>query len=217
MNKLITMMLVGGLFLSGCTSKPSTSDVEKIIEASIADCSLVEVKSVTKVNGIFNDDRNYTMAVTYSLKVNPEPTIAKTKKERQQKALELSESLKQAKTKFDQAYTAFELMHSDNQTVNSSAEFQDAESNYKQLQKQYFDAATALKQFEAEPYQAFAKECYANPALNDTVLMASESVRAVITDEEPFIKGFVMKDIPGEFTFVRTDNGWMQANRKNPY
>jgi len=217
MNKLLTLMIVCGLFLSGCSSKPSTSDVEKIIETSIANCSLVEVKSVSKVNGIFTDDSSYTMAVTYSLKVNPEPAIAKAKKERQKKSLEFSQRVKQAKIEFDQAYAAFELAHSDNPSVNSTVEYKNIELNYRQSQKKYFEVVTALKQFVAEPYQAFAKECYANPALNDTVQVASESVRAAIPGEEPFVTGFVMKDIPGEFAFVKTENGWLQANRKNPY
>jgi len=72
--------------LAACSSAPSESDIEELMQRTFASCQNVMLKDVKKTNG-YEDDGHYTVEFSYSLKVK-NPKQLRNKKEQLIKEIE---------------------------------------------------------------------------------------------------------------------------------
>lgn len=67
----LTVAVIAIVTLSACSKTPSDSDVKKVIQKSIGDCSYFSIDSFEKTNGIADGDSAYRVEVKYSIKMKP--------------------------------------------------------------------------------------------------------------------------------------------------
>lgn len=65
---LVLVVYLGGMLLSGCSSKPDVGDVEAEIKEFWKPCKLVNPTSFKKTNGVDRGD-SYQMAISYKLEI----------------------------------------------------------------------------------------------------------------------------------------------------
>lgn len=72
MKKLL--LLCSALALAGCSSSPSTGDIEKFLEPQFASCDNVKVTHVKKTNG-YEEDGHYRVEFTYDIELKDPDTL----------------------------------------------------------------------------------------------------------------------------------------------
>lgn len=64
----VLAILLGGMLLEGCSSKPDVGDIDKGLKEFWKPCELVELSSIKKTNGLERGDA-YQMAISYKLEL----------------------------------------------------------------------------------------------------------------------------------------------------
>lgn len=139
------LLLCSALALAGCSSSPSTGDIEKFLEPKFANCQNIEVVDIKKING-YEDDGYYRVEYSYAVKLkNPKALKRMLEQWQEEKALDLQ--LKQEQADF---YSAEEKLKQE--IVALRKEFAQRIPNVNS--NDFFNPRNIVSREESDAYQA---------------------------------------------------------------
>lgn len=100
------LLICSALALAGCSSSPSTGDVEKFLEPKFASCQNIEVVDIKKTNG-YEEDGYYRVEYTFRVKLKKPSQLKAMLEQWQQEKVE-SRQLSEESSQFHEARRALE-------------------------------------------------------------------------------------------------------------
>lgn len=100
------LLICSALALAGCSSSPSTGDVEKFLEPKFASCQNIEVVDIKKTNG-YEEDGYYRVEYTFRVKLKKPSQLKAMLEQWQQEKVE-SRQLSEESSQFHEAHRALE-------------------------------------------------------------------------------------------------------------
>ena len=208
----LTVAVIAIVTLSACSKTPSDSDVKKVIQNSLGNCSYFSIDSFEKTNGIAEGDSAYRVEVKYSIKMKP---LDENKKDVEEAMAVLS------KLETDTAAAKTRAEKYQNEEINYALAHQGDHAQYQQDHAdeflQYQKDAFLLSNANATTYQFHTyKEKFGTRLYNACPPWNRIQMDFFDPNDPKVHMAEYATDIVKSYTatiqMIKTDNGW-QARR----